>query len=265
MSNEFRTVRVSDPRYESNGFRFITIKSNALKGRGDISVYIPGVVKGADSLPVIVMLHGVYGSHWSWAQSGGAHVQMENLIASGNIDPFVLIMPSDGLWGDGSGYIPHEGKDFGKWIGEEVPQVVIQEIGEISEDSPFFITGLSMGGYGAFTVGVRFPRFRGISGHSSITNLVELQEFVEEDWDAKRSALNNHKVIDQIMACTSLPPIRFDCGEDDPLINGNRLLHKQLTQNGIEHIYEEFDGAHSWDYWAEHVSKSYEFFHRIVH
>lgn len=38
----------------------------------------------------------------------------------------VLVMPSDGLFGDGSGYFNHGDKDFEKWIVKDV-------IGLISE------------------------------------------------------------------------------------------------------------------------------------
>src|SRR3978361_1334067 len=79
--SKFRTLEISNPQFESNHLRFITIKTPNLKGRGDICVYIPPQVSNTDSAPVVLLLHGVYGSAWSWAHSGGVHLKVNELIA----------------------------------------------------------------------------------------------------------------------------------------------------------------------------------------
>ena len=84
----FRTVRVSDPRFEHDGLRIATVKSPALKGRGDISLFVPSSCP--ENIPIVLLLHGVYGSHWSWALGGGAHQTAARLIESGEIQPVVL-------------------------------------------------------------------------------------------------------------------------------------------------------------------------------
>jgi putative tributyrin esterase len=56
------------------------------------------------------------------------------------------------------------------------------------------------------------------------------------------------------------PPIRFDCGSNDQLIGYNRALHLQMQEEGIEHIYQEYAGAHEWSYWAEHIGETLHFF-----
>jgi S-formylglutathione hydrolase FrmB len=56
-----------------------------------------------------------------------------------------------------------------------------------------------------------------------------------------------------------LPPLRFDCGTEDSLIEENRLLHRQLTELGVPHTYEEFPGNHDWPYWTEHVRQTLAF------
>lgn len=56
-----------------------------------------------------------------------------------------------------------------------------------------------------------------------------------------------------------LPALRFDCGTDDNLIEANRLLNNQLTENGIVHEYQEFPGAHEWKYWEKHVEDTLMF------
>src|SRR5688500_1282736 len=118
--SSFRTVRCSDPRFEQEHLRFVTFKSPALQGRGDFALFIPPGCSTSVTLPMVVLLHGVYGSHWCWAFAGGAHRTALRLIQEKSIRPMVLAMPSDGLWGDGSGYLRLGRLDYEKWIIEDV-------------------------------------------------------------------------------------------------------------------------------------------------
>jgi hypothetical protein len=115
----FRTIEISDPRFEAANLRFITVKSVPLKRRGDICVFVPPAVADGD-LPIVILLHGVYGSAWSWAHSGGVHLSAQEMIDTREIPPMIIAMPSDGLWGDGSAYLPHTGFDFEQWIVDDV-------------------------------------------------------------------------------------------------------------------------------------------------
>jgi hypothetical protein len=116
----FATIDLSDPVYEWEYLRFLTFKSPVLRGRGDVTLFVPPDSENAQNLPMVVLLHGVYGSHWNWALKGGAHRTALEMIISGEIPPMVLVMPSDGLWGDGSGYVPHTTTDYEAWIVEDV-------------------------------------------------------------------------------------------------------------------------------------------------
>ncbi|MGS0523915.1 alpha/beta hydrolase-fold protein [Zobellia nedashkovskayae] len=44
------------------------------------------------------------------------------------------------------------------------------------------------------------------------------------------------------------------------LIAYNRKLHEQLEEHEIPHVYEEFNGAHEWTYWSEHIKDTLRFF-----
>jgi S-formylglutathione hydrolase FrmB len=170
-------------------------------------------------------------------------------------------MPSDGLWGDGTGYVPHLHGNYERWIVEDIPGCLSELFPQLSADK-FFLAGLSMGGFGAMRLGMKYAsRTLGISAHSSITDLAQLSRFVpyppetfrfagEQDTSLLHWAGINH---------THLPPLRFDCGVEDPLIEDNRQLHRELSKLGIPHTYEEFPGGHDWPYWAEHVRRTLAF------
>lgn len=271
-ASPFRTLESSDPRMESEGLRFVTVGSPALNGRGDITLWIPEVPdEQRSTLPLAILLHGVYGSHWAWALKGGVHRTAARLVAQGEIPPLMLAMPSDGLAGDGTGYLPLAGADFERWIVDEVPLAARRAAG-LPDDGggPLFLGGLSMGGYGALRLGALHGRARiaGVSAHSSAVSIDQLRPFLFDRGVALQARADTGAPFDVLEAITSrratLPPVRFDCGTDDFLLEGNRALHRALEAEQIAHVYEELPGAHDWEYWAANVERSLRFFGEIL-
>jgi len=243
-------VELSDPQYESDGLRHATANSRALGRRGDVTFWAPPDHEGGP-LPLVILLHGVYGSHWAWAHKAGAHRAGARVA---------LAMPSDGLFGLGSGYVPHAGGDFADWILGEVPWLASQALSSVDADAPVALVGLSMGGFGALLLAARHSdRVSAAYGMSSITEFDQMRFFVGDisgyDVDeADRSVLGAC-----IAAGPSLPRIGFDCGTTDPLIEPNRALHAGLDAARVPHTYAEFDGGHEWPYWATHLHDALAF------
>jgi putative tributyrin esterase len=265
MPSKFRTTELSDPQFECNNLRFITVKTTNLKGRGDICVFVPPFENLKD-LPVVTLMHGVYGSAWIWAHKAGVHFTALKMMQEGLIKPMVIAMPSDGLWGDGSAYLPHNNLNFESWIVDDVVDAVIENIECTSKNSDLFISGLSMGGYGALRLGAKYPeKYKAISGHSSITNKNQMHLFVEESEDnySQENPINEDVFELILQNKKQLPNIRFDCGKDDLLIEHNRKLHQNLTEANIPHIYQEFDGKHEWSYWHEHIKDTLLYFNAL--
>ena len=265
MESKFKTTEISNPEFESNNLRFITVKTKNLNGRGDICVFVPPVKETVD-LPIVTLLHGVYGSAWIWAHKAGLHFTALKMMEQGLIKPMVIAMPSDGLWGDGSAYLPHNNANYEQWIVEDVITAVRENIDCTSEQSKLFISGLSMGGYGALRLGAKFPeRYQAISGHSSITNKNQMHLFVEEDEAnyTQTEAINEDVLELMVKNKEQLAPFRFDCGSNDLLIEFNRKLHSDLVKYQIAHQYQEFEGAHEWPYWQEHIKDSLLFFNQF--
>ncbi len=258
----FRTTEISDPAFESNHLRYITVKTPHLRGRGDICVFVPPGEQ-LQHIPLVILLHGVYGSAWVWTHKAGVHFTALQLIQQQQMQPMAIVMPSDGLWGDGSGYLAHDGLQFEKWIVEDVPAAVRENIPAVSIQSPLFISGLSMGGFGALRLGIKYGKqFKAVSAHSAITDIAQMTLFVEEPMSHYLSAnKTDHSVWATVQACKHfLPALRFDCGTEDQLIDYNRALHRQLEAANITHLYEEFPGGHAWAYWQLHIRKTLLFF-----
>lgn len=259
----FRTVELSDPAYEHEGLRYVTVKSPSLGRRGDCVVWAPPPPVEASSecsqgiSTLLILLHGVYGSAWVWPLKAGVHRTAQRLINRGETSPMVIAMPSDGLVGDGSGYLTYPGCDVERWIIEEVPAIARLAAPQLRSDARIAIAGLSMGGFGALRLGAKYAdRFHAISAHSAITDIAEMRQFVEEPLGsflrtaARQELTALHWLLKQRNA---LPPLRFDCGTSDSLLGGNRALHEALVAAGVPHDYEEFAGGHEWSYWTEHI------------
>ncbi len=266
MTECFRTVELSDPAYERDGLRLATVKSRALGRRADVSFWVPGAGRIGT---LLILLHGVYGSHWVWALKAGAHRTAQRLLTEGAMAPMVLAMPSDGLERDGSGYLAWlsgQGGDLESFLLDELPELARMAAPALAPDAKLAIAGLSMGGYGALRLGAKYPhRFCAVSAHSAITGIDDLQSFVEEPL-AEYLACGPREELDALFwmrrHCDRLPPFRFDCGSADALIASNRRLHEALTREGIPHGYAEYAGGHDWPYWREHLEDTLRFIDR---
>jgi enterochelin esterase-like enzyme len=194
----------------------------------------------------------------------GVHKTAGRLTEQGKMRPTVLVMPSDGLYGDGSGYLPHQNENYEKWIADDLITLVREQVAGVREKSKIFITGLSMGGYGAMRLGAKYPGvFTSFSGLSSITEFSQMALFLEgnDDRELSKSVRSKESVLECILANKErLPRFRFDCGTEDLLIDFNGQLHRSLEENNIKHTYIEYPGSHEWDYWRLHVEDSLLFF-----
>jgi len=240
----------------------LSFDSAALRGRGNVTIFVPPGTHQA--LPLVLLLHGVYGNHFAWANSGGAHKTAARLIERGLMRPMVIAMPADGLWDGSGGYVRHRNGDYESWIMDEVTESVAEAVPELDYDPPLFLAGLSIGGYAALRLGAKYGRrILGISAHSAVTHLAEAGRFHDDPQSGLRT--DKHPVGWWLLRNRgSLAPLRFDCGTEDPLIEANRRLHDDLTAHGVSHRYQEFPGYHSWDYWALHLPDSLLFFEECL-
>lgn len=268
----FTSIETDDPcATTGGGLGLMTIVAPSLGrggcvGRGDVTYWLPSSCGDLVDLPVVVLLHGVYGSHWAWANKAGAHRTAERLIEEGKIGTCVLAMPSDGLAGEGSGYVNHSGgPSCADWIADDVPDALREVVPQVGAGSRFYLAGLSMGGFGAMRLGATRPdRFSAFAGMSSLTHLRQMVWCTHDashyaEWpEPEASILASLKA-----QAGKYGPFRFDCGRDDYLLAENRALHAALDAAEIAHTYEEFDGEHAWPYWQEHLADVLRFFDAI--
>lgn len=262
----FPNAQLSRPLPGNENLRFLNFRSEALGGRGDVLLFTPPDFTSAKKLPLLVLLHGVYGCQWNWWLNGDIANTATQMLRAGAMAPMLIAMPSDGLWGDGSGYVPHPHANYELWIAEDVPACLRELFPQIDAEK-FFLAGLSMGGFGALRLGMKYAtRIAGISAHSSVTDVAQLSRFIPYPPTAFLHAGKTDTSLLHWAATNRalLPPLRFDCGLEDSLLEDNRGFHRALQELGVEHVYEEFPGGHDWPYWTEHVRQTLLFCTNIL-
>ncbi len=261
MTKQFPNAQLSRPLPGNESLRFLNFRSDALAYRGDVLLFAPPEFETLERVPLLLLLHGVYGCQWNWWLNGDLVSVAMEMLRDGSMLPMMIAMPSDGLWGDGTGYVPHAHANYEKWIVDDVPSCLRELFPQLHPEK-FFLAGLSMGGYGAMRLGMKYPsRVQGISAHSAITQAAQLSQFIPYPTAAFQYAgeLDTDLLHWAGVNRERLPPLRFDCGTGDPLIEANRELHRALTRMNVCHEYQEFPGGHDWPYWTEHVRQTLAF------
>jgi putative tributyrin esterase len=216
-------------------------------------------------LPLLILLHGVHGSEIDWTEQGHVLQSMQALMEEEQIGPMAILMPSDGLTAIGTGYLnwdtgrPHLYEDF--LLEDLLPHVELKwNVGGSKERRA--ISGLSMGGYAAIRLAfAHSDQFASASSLSGFFDVQELGELIGLEDYAPIFQKNEHRMEEvspltmAIPSSDDLPKIYFDCGVDDKYIHMNRQLHDRLEGNGAPHSYTEHPGAHTWDYWREHIQR----------
>jgi putative tributyrin esterase len=264
-SAAYHPITLSNPTWETESIRQLTFFSPALRQRGDVSLFVPPEAAEQRHVPLFILLHGVYGSHWSWFRQGGAHQTAVRMMREGTLRPIIIAAPSDGLFGDSSAYLNHSGGLFESWIVEDLLSCLKETLPQI-DLANVCIAGLSMGGYGALRLGAKYPKaFRAIAAHSAITKREEFSLFCRNIDFIYSASEQDANILHWINVNRSrLPKLRFDCGDSDLLLPGNKLFHVELVRLGICHEYEVFPGTHDWEYWSRHIADTFSFFEGVL-
>jgi S-formylglutathione hydrolase FrmB len=208
------------------------------------------------------LLHGLSDDYTIWHRRTRIEVYAQSL-------PLIVVMP-DGFRGFYTNN--DEGPAYATYVAEELPAVIERTFPAKSARGARAVGGLSMGGYGALRIGLGYPdRFASVNSHSgalmhgSRPTKRPTSSMQDAEWRrvfGPRPMETDHDLVHLARQCEksgTLPKIRIDCGTDDFLIEDNRAYHKHLEALRVPHEYEEFPGAHTWEYWDQHVRTALAF------
>lgn len=207
---------------------------------------------------VFYLLHGMSDDHSIWMRRSSIERYAQGL-------PMVVVMPDGGRgW-----YVNSAG------VGAHEDDLLVDTVGMIERTFPVraersgrAIGGLSMGGYGAVKIALKYPdRFASATSHSGAMAAAREPEIPRQfspeydrvfSPDSAGGDEDPFGLIERIDPSRA-PALRLDCGVEDFLIDQNRTFHRHATEHGIAHEYQEYEGGHDWAYWDAHVREAVAF------
>lgn len=241
----------------------LTIFSNSMQKNIKNVVIIPDVYQESKEIPVLYLLHGAYGNYSNWI------TKVPQLKEYANQYNMIIVCP------DGNPFSWYFDSPIDKkfryetYISKELITVVDEKYATIKSQKGRAITGLSMGGHGAFYLAFKHQDIFGAVG--SMSGGMDLVRFANKKNYELTKRLGDFKefpnnwINNTIINMTDLVigkdlKIYFDCGIDDFLYETNIDLHKKMISQKIPHDYTERSGGHSWEYWANSIKYHIIFF-----
>lgn len=223
--------------------------SKALGKTRRMHVYTPsGYEAGSDRYPVFYLLHGAGDCDDSWSTVGRAGFILDNLIASGQAVPMIVVMPAGhtsrefnfgAMRGDGKSR-DEFAEDF---LGDLVPYVE-SHYRVHTDHAHRAIAGLSMGG--AQTLNIAMANL----GRFAYVGVFSSGIFGSEDGAWEKARL---QTLDDAALKTDLKLLWFATGADDFLLKTTKDSLELLKKHGFAPVYEETAGGHTWANWRDYL------------
>lgn len=223
--------------------------------------------KAQKKLPVLYLLHGLFGEAKNWMQYTEISSLIENLSFAVATFDGENSWYADGIQGKQSFY-----ESF--FTGEFIPHIENEyKIG--GKRRKRAVAGLSMGGYGALKFALKHPSLFIWAG--SMSGAFDAPRQTDErpgpDWEILGDSIktvfgevqdSDSRIKNDLFHIISelkkddletLPNIYFDCGRDDNFIKVNRELFKKFKEKEVSCDFYEQSGGHDWTYWNRQMKK----------
>jgi len=239
-------------------FATIQYYSRSLQKASSVNVVFPDNPEIERPWSTFYLLHGLSDDHTIWMRRTSIERYVEGL-------PLVVVMP-DG----GRGWYTNAkvGFAYENDLIQDVRGLIERTFPVRAERGGRAIGGLSMGGFGAVKLGLKYPElFASVTSHSGALGVVGDPasgmrigpDFSQVFGDSPQRGPEDPYAILETMDHGRIPAMRIDCGIDDFLLEQNRAFRDKLQAMKISHEYQEFPGGHDWSYWDTHVREAVAF------
>lgn len=224
-----------------------------------LTVYTPPqyISSDAERFPVLYLLHGMGGDENAWSELGRATQILDNMIASGKVQPMIVVMPNgnadlQAAPGESSlGFVPPTTALPRTMDGSfdasfpEIVNFIDKNYRTIPDKAHRAIAGLSMGGCDSKYISANYPGMfdyvglfsAAVKPHSNSTSEIYQDE---------------EKKIDALFAAS--PKLYWiGIGKDDFLYGENKAYRDELDRKGHKYTYVESDGGHIWRNWRQYL------------
>lgn len=237
-------MSVADPNCHSSVGQVVKDKfaSTVIGGSVPVKIYLPPCYTDAGNInqyPVIYLFHGSPFDENHWINIGVVDAA-NNLIGSGELPPFMIVMPR----GDLDGTFGHSSGGDNSWEGvivNELLPYIDKNYRTLTDRRYRAIGGISRGGVWSLEISFRHPDlFGSVGGHSPALSV----NLASGDYDPF-NAIHDHP-IDSLR-------IYLDAGDTDWTRFSTSDLSKALDDMHIPHTFAINPGDHLDSYWSSQV------------
>jgi len=238
--------------------RWYDSPGNSLTRR--ITIYTPfGYESSKEKFPVLYLLHGMGGDEEAWIALGRTSQILDNLIALGKAKPMIVVMtngnvaqeaaPGESSLGFTKPSMQMDHTMDGKFE-ETFPDVIkfVESNYRVkAEKSGRAIAGLSMGGYHSLHISRYYPNTFDYVGLFSAAIMSDAKNtskvYTNFDETLKKQMDNGYKLY------------WIGIGKTDFLYKSNTEYREKLDKMGMEYVYRESEGGHTWTNWRVYLSE----------
>lgn len=211
----------------------------------------PGYETDDDEYPVFYLLHGAGDSDDAWSTVGRAGFILDNLIASGEAEPMVVVMPDGHTTGPSA---PAPQAAFETEFVADIKAYVESHYRVRTDRADTAIAGLSMGG--GQTLEIAF---------SHLDEYAYIGVFSSGVFSIGRDTSFEDSHLDTLDAPSlkeDLELVWFSTGSEDGLLDTTEQTVTMLRQHAFDVVFEESGGGHTWINWREYLN---EFVPQLFH
>ncbi len=231
----------------------VTYDSKSVGTARKMQVYTPPGYTKDKKYPVLYLLHGIGGDETEWQQLAKPNVILDNLIANGEAEPMIIVMPNgraqknDRAEGDVFASAPAFAAFEEDLLKDVIPAIESRYSAEADREHRA-LAGLSMGGGQSLNIGLaHLDTFAWVGGFSSAPNTKPANQLVPDAAAAK----------------AKLKLLWLSCGKKDGLIRISQGVHAYLRDNNVPHIWHVDGNAHDAAHWknslyyfAQHIFRA---------
>lgn len=284
-----------------------TVWSQSLGTTKRLLVYLPPSYARdtARRFPVAFYLHGLGGNEDNWLLQARIDRVADSLFARGAGEAIVIMPDGDDSWYSTWATLPAAAAcaadtvrkepaasycvpwpHYDDYIARDLVAHVDSNYRTLHSPAHRGIAGLSMGGYGAVTLALRYPDvFSSAASHSGVLapallgprpfreparwaqTPAELREAAgaRYGWFAHIFgrdtigwyARDPSRLVGRLVSAgTPVPELFVDVGVSDVFVDQNRAFAATLRGFGLSYVYTEHPGGHDWTYWRTHLPES---------
>ena len=220
--------------------------SGAIGAPREAYIYTPpGYMNGTGDYPVLYLVHGAGDSAQSWSTVGRANVILDNLIAAGEAVPMIVVMPF-GHTPALQGQAMLTNAAFGEDLKRDLIPYVDANFRTRASAQDRAMAGLSMGGAHTLRFGLpdseTFAYIGVFSMGLGLNGPDDIAAYEAQNAAGLARSKNN------------LDLVYYAMGTDDFLYGSVAPTRAMLDRQGIEHVYNESAGGHTWINWRRYLA-----------